>query len=182
LIKIYAQEALTLVSEISAKSMGSADIISRNYCDKMRAKIATQDDAKTINELLKELNTVLKAVSSPEMVAVKKQIDRLDTNALQVFGIGNQKKANKIKQAISEMDLLDRARVFTNENNPNCNEVRKELAAHRIAPIDSVGENSKVDVSKAARSFIEVENELKGLTPKNEGDAPESVSDRGLKQ
>lgn len=155
--------ALTLLDQIQDAAVGPSDISTYDYCVEMRKLIESeQSNYIFLRYNLEHIQKIHEAVTSPEMHAVKKQIARLEKNAQSFFGIGNRAKAEHIKSAVAQVSLMQRAHIFSNEANPMCNRVRIALASHRISRIIPF-EGNKVESSKAANSFIEIEKEIKSL-------------------
>ena len=79
------------------------------------------------------------------------------------FTVGNLRKADRIRSAVIDVPLLERAALFSNESNPCCNRVRKELSSHRISLWTTVDSDNKVIEKNAAKSFSTVKTEIETL-------------------
>jgi hypothetical protein len=157
-------EYLHCLKIIHDESWGEADTQSKDYCEAMQGVFENnKDNFVFLSYQLQQLKAVAECASSPEIKAVREEFNRLKTNAQSFFQIGNSTKAEKIAHAVCQVPLEDRARVFSNESNPACNQVRKELAAHRISFINPVKDDKVID-SDAASSFKEVQKKVGSST------------------
>jgi hypothetical protein len=155
------QQCQSLIDEIEQQSYGNFDHTSRDYCETMRQEIELfKDNYLVLAMHLQKIKAVYQAITSPEMLAVKEQVERLDKAAVSFFGFGCQKKSNSIKEALSHVPLLERAHVFTNTTNTACTKVQIALASHRFSFINPVKADNTVDKEQAASSFKQIQAKL----------------------
>lgn len=174
-ITILEQECQQLLEKIKHAQIHTSDYQTRDFCMAMDDFIESgKGDYVLINLALKKLEKAYEAVTSPEMKAINAQLMRLDKNAASLFGIGNKRKADRIRQAIAQVPLMERLHVFSG-NSPASNQVQAALAAHRISPKNPIKAN-KVDESQAAQSYKEVAAVIKSKS-KSQADAAESDTD-----
>jgi hypothetical protein len=121
----------SLIEDIKQQAWGEKDSLIDNFCTTKDDSVEKGDYLALI-QLQKELQQVKEAVGSAEVMAVKKQFDRLELAAKDTIGIGNKKKADKICAAVCAVPLLDRLHIFTNDKNVHCKRVSDELKEHRI--------------------------------------------------
>ena len=72
------------------------------------------DGFTKIDDILNQLINTYLAVTSKDMKVIRDIIDTLEKKAKNFFGIGNQKQANKIKEAVCKVELLDRKNILSN--------------------------------------------------------------------
>jgi hypothetical protein len=155
-IESLRNDCLKSIDKIQKESWGPADQQTVDYCKAMRALISHSDNKDNFYFLsyqLQQLKEVEKAVTSEEMQAVRGEYQRIQKNAESLFTSGNTKKAANISAAVCQVPLKDRLHIFSNEKKPECNEVRKALAAHRIRLTSALNSRGNVVESKAAESF-----------------------------
>ena len=156
-LDLLSEECMNYIKQIRTQAWGSNDTETQDYCEAMADAVNnSKGNFVALNYNLQKLKETHQAVYSPEMMAIKDQVQRFEQNAQSFFGMGNQKKANRIINAASHVPLNDRAFIFSNEENPACNEVRKALASHRISFSDPVTDG-KVNLNNAATSYKEVQ-------------------------
>lgn len=156
------EQCSTLLKKIEAQSLGELDSETKDFCYMMQNILdKNHDDELALSMALKKIQLTYAAVTSSEMQAIQSQIRRLEMNAQSFFSIGNRNKIHKIKEAMSQVPLLERMHIFSNEENPCCNKVRIALATHRISFANPIDKHHKVINTKAAKSFTTVEQELK---------------------
>jgi hypothetical protein len=161
ILNTLKDDCLNLVQMIKDQSWKQHDSETQDYCKAMQEVIKNSTgNFEQLSFAFHQLKEIRDAVYSPEMIAIKTEVDRLQKNAHSFFGVGNQRKANKIIEAVSKVPLKDRATIFSNENNPLCNEVRKALASHRIGFSNPI-KDDKVDVSQSASSFKSIHQKYK---------------------
>jgi len=163
LSKEVEQECKRLVAEIERQSMGASDEFTHDFCEAVRYAIdVNKENYVGLKLVLQKIVPVHAAVTSNEVKDVQIQIERLEHNAESMFGIGNQKKADNIRAAVSKVSLLDRATLFSNADKPSCKEDRIALASNRMAfgkPV--VDSEHNVVESNAAKSFANVKASFK---------------------
>lgn len=160
LIDLQAQGE-NLLQQIEQQAMGATDEATHDFCLTMRDMLAMdQHNVVGLKIVLQKIDAVHAAVTSPEMKAVQEQIARLQQNVKSTFSFGNQRKADRINDAVRNVPLLERATVFSNEANTACNEVRVALASHRIGFSKSVNAENKVIDASAAESFKNVKKSV----------------------
>ncbi|HAT8641740.1 TPA: hypothetical protein JBE16_02535 [Legionella pneumophila subsp. pneumophila] len=152
------EECGKLIRQIENAGLGKHDTATQYYCKAMRDMIEKgKDDYVMMSMNLQQLKQINSAVHSPEMQAIKEQVERLEKNAESLFSIGNRRKANRIKEAVAHVPLIERIHIFSNENSASCNKVRLALASHRISFTNPINESNRVISENAAKSFTEVE-------------------------
>lgn len=121
------------------------------------------NEAKAIaglQECKNRLESVLKSLNSAEYKAISMAISNLRKGAGSWFAIGKNAKAERIEEAVRNVSVEQRGQMFINNL-----DVRKALASHR-----HLGKRGKiyldkntqdVDLKRAARTFIEINNYLK---------------------
>jgi hypothetical protein len=192
-LEFLRKECLKYIGKIKEESWGSADKQTEDYCKAMSDLINHQDNKDNFYFLsfnLQELQKVEKAVTSPEMLAVKGEYNRIKENVHSIFQVGNPKKAATISAAVCKVSLLDRAHIFSNEKNSDCNEVRKAFAAHRVSYKKATDSEGKVIENKAAETFKKLNKQFPKIdtiqykqryqTQKNKSDT-ESSPDSSIK-
>jgi hypothetical protein len=129
----------------------------RDFCREKRAALEqsrSENDYLALVDTKKNLQLIHSSVTSPEVAAVTFAINKLELRSKDLIGIGNKDKANKIKDALYNVDLLDRAHVFSNPTDlESCKKVKEELSAHRIFA-------NPFKNDKRANSVIEVAAEI----------------------
>lgn len=126
-------KAERLIQQIEGNSMGSMDSQTKDYCQTMKQLVNdNQHDYIFLLSLFSDLNEVNKVMTSPEMQAIKHEIDILERNAKGFFGSwASQAKANEIKEAMSQIPLLGRDDILENDS-PLCEKVQKVLFSNKI--------------------------------------------------
>lgn len=169
-----ANECQTLINQLWTLRLSSEDTQLTQYCSIQRFKLKhAQDDPVQLAALKESLSKHLQAINSQEMIAIKKELARLQTMQYSFFGFGPRDqnvidKINAIKAAIAQVPLLERIHVFTNEESHDCNQVRITLAEHRHRFRSSALTNGKVDPNKkAARSFDNLKAQFKERIEEN---------------
>jgi hypothetical protein len=157
-------ELIEYNKQIRLTAIDDTDEKVHDYCDAMADAIDIgKHDFLTMRVLLKQLQTTYKAVDSDEMKVTKEKITDLESNAKSLIGIGFQRKANRVKDAIKLVSLKDRLHVFSDENNPACNNVRVALASHRKSFTNPLTAHNTVNEDNAANSFKDVKNAIATL-------------------
>jgi hypothetical protein len=153
---ILKEQCILLIAQIAAENVGKYDTQTGVFCKKYGKKI--HEGAEDLNSLLEMLKTIYASVTSEEMQAVKEQIKRLENKSQGFFGTfsGCTEKAKLIQSAVGTVPLLERAHVFSNEKNDNCNQVRIALASHRISWTNPLDKAQHVIAEVAAHSFKEL--------------------------
>ncbi|WP_131777336.1 hypothetical protein [Legionella impletisoli] len=158
--EIVRHECQALIEEIrlSKIDVKKPDGIIDKYCIDKSGKLNSASYIGLL-KLRQELNATKNAVSSPEIQAIKAQYERLRLAGKKWYGLGNNRKADKILDAVCNVCLADRLHVFSKEDNPACNQVRIALASHRIYFTNPV-KDGKVVVDDAAKSFGIVQRDI----------------------
>ncbi|KGP63450.1 hypothetical protein EP47_09580 [Legionella norrlandica] len=152
------EECEKLIGQIEKAGFGKKDTATQDYCKAVREMVEKGEaDFVLMAMILQQLKQIDKSVNSPEMRAIKQQVERLEKNSESFFSIGNRSKATRIKSAVAKVPLIERIHIFSNESSSTCNKVRIALASHRISFTNSVNKSNKVVSENAAKSFIEVE-------------------------
>jgi hypothetical protein len=161
-------ECQSLITQLRALQISPKDQLLSDYCDQQSFMLQRyQNDPAQLAEIKKSLSTHLQAVNSKEIIAIKKEIDRLHSMKHSFFGFGPIdenviNKINLIKENLSKVPLLERLHVFSNKESEHCNQVRVALAEHRHWFRSSALTNGKVDPNKtAARSFANLQQQFK---------------------
>lgn len=126
-------KAERLIQQIEANSMGSMDSQTKDYCQTMKQLVNdNQQDYIFLLSLFSDLTEVNKVMTSPEMQAIKHEIAILERNAKGFFGSwASQRKANEIKEAMSQIPLLGRDNILKNDS-PLYEKVQKVLFSNKI--------------------------------------------------
>lgn len=112
------------------------------------------------------------------MREVKIQLNRLESKLGSFLGLGDssvRSKINAIKKAVCAVELADREQVFSNEQSPECNQVRVALAIRRYAVSDTAMANGKIDTTKPeqlATSFQELHQRFKNTVKEVKAEEP----------
>lgn len=161
-----------LASLQSIAKQNPNDLKLKQYCDAMIQQLeASQYDYSALVQTQKQLLHIHEAVTSPEVFAINRAINRLEHRANNDWiGIGNQKKADKIKTALYEVELADRLHVFSNpEGLTSCKKVKEELSSHRLLAnpfkYDKTPTSAK-EVSKEIDAFKRLKQQHAELTKK----------------
>ncbi|RUR09286.1 hypothetical protein [Legionella sp. km772] len=175
-------ECQDLIAQLRTMQVSSEDHLLRNYCDEQSFKLSQyKADPEKLAEIKKSLTKYLRAVNSAEMIAIKKEIERLHSMKQSFFGFGPVdstviNKINSIKAALINVPLLERIHAFSNEQNEQCNQVRIALAEHRHWFRNSALTDGKVDPTKtAARSFDNLKKQF--AAPLNDPEQDERAED-----
>jgi hypothetical protein len=150
---ILKEQCILLIAQIAAENVGKYDTQTGVFCKLYGKKI--HEGAVDLKSLLELLKTIYASVTSEEMQAVKEQIIRLENKSQGFFGTfsGCTQKAKLIQSAVGKVPLLERAHVFSNEKNADCNQVRMALASHRISWANPLNKGQHVIAEVAADSF-----------------------------
>ncbi len=176
---------LSLIDFIRQQAWGPKDKETHVYCDEMKKEIDGFDkrNGMTATEgtvaliaAMEQLKNIHEAVTSPEMMAVREQVERFEKNAKNFFSSGNQKKADRIKEAVCHVPLENRAHVFSGQGEAS-NQVRIALAMRRHSLINPVI-NNRVDPQRAAPSYHQVADVARALT-RSSKDALSAVKKAG---
>lgn len=150
------------IDEIKQHSCGFNDNITADYCETLLAEIELHKDNYLVLSMhWSKMQAILEAITSPEMIAVKEQISRLETMSSWFFSAGSHQKANRIRNALSQVPLLERAHVFTNTKNSACYEVQIALASHRISWTNPLNADNGIDQENASKSFQDIAKKFK---------------------
>ncbi|KTD06413.1 coiled-coil protein [Legionella gratiana] len=122
-----------LIQQIEANGMGPMDSQIEDYCQTMRQLVhGNQNDYIFLLSLFHDLTEVNKVVTSPEMQAIRHEITVLEYNATGFFGSRiSQNKANAIKEAMSQIPLLERDDILKNDS-PLCEKLQKVLFSNNL--------------------------------------------------
>ncbi|WP_133139073.1 hypothetical protein [Legionella genomosp. 1] len=153
-------ECQRLIKSIQEKNVGGQkDLLMQHYVDKQQQLI---DGAKSITDISKiktRLDNVLQSLNSSEYQEICLAILDLRKGARSWFAIGKNAKADRIEDAIRKVSVECRGDMFINNL-----EVRKALASHRHfgkrGKIYLNKNTQDIDLKKAARTFIEINNRL----------------------
>ncbi|MCW8451005.1 hypothetical protein [Legionella quinlivanii] len=160
LFQTMKMECGRLIKSIQEKNVGGQkDLLMQQYADRQRQLI---DGAKSITDISKIktcLDNVLKSLNSTEFQEICLAILDLRKGARSWFAIGKNAKADRIEDAIRKVSVERRGDMFINNL-----EVRKALASHRHfgkrGKIYLNKNTQDIDLKKAARTFIEINNRL----------------------
>jgi hypothetical protein len=165
------KECEAYIPKIEQAAVGDRDEFITEYIKLMNNVLETENNVVTLVLVLKELKNVEQAVNSPEMKAIRTQLERLEF--IKKIGIGSagvKEKIDTIKQTLREAPLLERATVFSDEQSPISNKLKHALAANRYQFLHQQHkENDKVDPKNAAKSFTLIAKELTKNAEKNSG-------------
>lgn len=149
-----------MLKEIEEQAMGQLDSKTHDYCETMRLAIQSgKDNYPLLAMNLQKLTAQHKIINSPELHAINQQITRLEQNAQSFFSIGNNKKIERIKQAVAQVPLHLRDKAFSGEH-PACAQVRAALASHRISLTNPLQADNTLQENKAAKSYTEVKRQI----------------------
>lgn len=105
-----------LIQEIKKNGMGHSDQETKNYCQGMTQVVEkNKEDYLFLALQLQDVIKVYKAIISPEMGKIKGIINDLKAQTFGLFS-GSWAKASKITEAICQVPLPDRSRIFSCEN------------------------------------------------------------------
>jgi hypothetical protein len=123
----------TLIQKLEANSIGPKDEETTNYCVQMKKLVSTnKNDYLVLLNAFNNITKALKASTSPEMHAIKKEVSVLEGNARRFFGSPlSQEKANAIKAAVGKIPILERDNIFKSDS-PQCKTIQKVLFSNGI--------------------------------------------------
>ncbi|WP_035887481.1 hypothetical protein, partial [Legionella norrlandica] len=159
----FSKECKKLLQSLKDSAWGINDLYLNEFINEKSDLLENYSDLlaySNYEKLYQEIQTVYDVMNSPEMKAVKQEVERFERNAQNLFSIGNQKKANLIKQAVFNVPLLERMHVFSNTENPLIQKVREALAFNRGIISRTPVHHGEINESKAATSFHNVKSKL----------------------
>jgi hypothetical protein len=115
-----------------------------------------------INQLNKELQSVYKSVTSPEVKAVKEKIQEFRSEA-GVLTVGMKDKADKIEKELCEIPVTQRIDVISS---PDGSKLKTALAGHRhfFRHSPNLDTNENTTTHKPARTFTDFKTRFQNAT------------------
>ncbi|KGP62438.1 hypothetical protein EP47_01570 [Legionella norrlandica] len=154
------QECKQLLEQLENTAWGPNDhYLNEFIVEKNDMLMKDQELYSNYVKLNQEIKAALDAMRSPEMNAVKKEVDRLEKKTQNFFSQGNKRNANLIKQAVFEVPLLERNQVFSNQQNQNVQKVREALASEVYKGRDKVV-TSFLNVQQSIETQIKIESQI----------------------
>lgn len=163
-----------LLDQIYDARINNNDKILMEFCTTQRETLQNLSKTPNRNKLLtmqKELEAVLKSVTSPEVLMVKKAVKTFRDSYISKES--KRQKADDIEDALISIPIMQRKDVLSGRENS----VQYALARHRkdntvhFVP----GTGGEIDKEKAANTFKRLKNELNKLPKSSSNDTVEQT-------
>jgi|GEM_PF-3640682 len=173
-----------LLGRIGKLAVGSNDIQMDHYVADIRRRM--EQPGVNLAALKKELTETEKSANSVDVQLIKETIENY-TGKKGLFSVDKDKKAERIENALAEVPVHKRGKIFedSENNNPAVLAVRIELARHRyLGKHDKIYmTGDQVDENKAASTFRSIKDRVMDIKNQQKPDDPEqtAVSDTRYK-
>lgn len=148
-------QCLGLIQDIKAQSWGPGDIKTKQWCEKIEGLVTSKECGLfSLCKHIQQIQKVHAAVTSPEAMAVRGEVERKAEGCLP------SSKAELVIKAVCEVELEDRLHLFTNERNAKCNQVRVELAKPLYSWRSYLNKDGTVDQFAASKAFKNVQAKI----------------------
>lgn len=136
-----------LISDILTHQVSSRDVLLTRFVREARDRLDRVNSGEDFFALKTELTSVLASVSSPQVQAVRRQIDTLRGHS--TFFNKKGGKAGSIEDALCDIPLARRGKVLSEASNP----VQEALARHRLTGVVYRTPSGEIDLMKATERF-----------------------------
>ncbi len=165
----FQEESLRLLKAIEDASLGSDDLQSKAYCERLRLQVSNTTMASDREKVLTELSQVHQAVTSENMKEVRLQVTHLERKAKKPLSINCHQKAKKITDAVCKVPLEERGVMLSSQHSV-CFNVQLAMAEKRILKRRSVLQEGFIDTKKAAPSYKVALQNLREKSPVDRGE------------